>query len=189
MIARIGNGKRNPLPGMRPRSPGPATVQLPYHGIGQPIAPAAAGRDRRRRGHRCSPDSRTPTKRDPAQPSTRWRKRQVGAKSQVLAAYTPLGAKWGAIIGRHGATWNSLQRSHSIDYQVLSYTEPYWATAGSRSHRGGQGFKSPQLHRVLPGEMSCSGCGCPAREPWTSPPARDGRPPFSLPMARVCVSG
>src|SRR5205814_4425784 len=34
-----------------------------------------------------------------------------------------------------------------------------------RSHRGGQGFKSPQLHRVLPGQAAFSSSWLPGREP------------------------
>ena len=37
---------------------------------------------------------------------------------------------------------------------IVNYISRRW---GSRPHRGGQGVKSPQLHRVLPGRMACSG--------------------------------
>src|SRR6185437_12886065 len=48
------------------------------------------------------------------------------------------------------------------------------AQSGSapRSHREGQGFKSPQLHRVLPGQVACSIFWLPVGEPMWEPSRR-----------------
>ena len=72
-----------------------------------------------------------------------WPSTYIAAHARTRNAY--LGAKWGAIIGRYEATWNSLERSYSIDYQALSDTKPYWATAGISFASRGQRFRCAQL--------------------------------------------
>jgi hypothetical protein len=54
------------------------------------------------------------------------------------------------------------------------------AQSGSapRSHRGGQGFKSPQLHRVLAGKVACSSFWLPGRTVKTVETNRDSLRPL-----------
>jgi PBP superfamily domain len=75
------------------------------------------------------------------------------------------GALSGAVRSGHRA-WPDLS-----DLQVRPATAALPGCALS-SHRGGQGFKSPQLHRVLPGQMACSSFWFSTWEPLREPSRR-----------------
>jgi hypothetical protein len=73
------------------------------------------------------------------------------------------GAKWGAIIGRHGATHSFLQCSLSVNYQLFNYGKPRRATLrisfASRRIMGSNPLSSSEFFQVtgifLPHGFSC----------------------------------
>jgi len=84
---------------------------------------------------------------------------------QLGSAGSILGAKWGAIIRRHEATWSLLQRSISLDYQVSDYSEPYRPTVEISFASRCQGLKWPGSVVRPPGTKQ-RGVISPAR-PWS----------------------